>query len=70
MNKLKQNQLNSLEMSKIIGARTKSTIQGSNNTGACIEITYIDRNDGVIRKVKVKPCSVTESLESELDSDF
>jgi len=56
MEKLKQNQLNSLAMSKVIGARTKDVLQGSANDGTCITITYIDNNDGSLRKIKVQEC--------------
>ena len=56
MEKFKQNQLNSLEMSKIIGARTKYSVQGTAADGTCIQITYIDNNDGALIKIKVTEC--------------
>ncbi|MBW7675220.1 hypothetical protein [Chryseobacterium chendengshani] len=71
MKTLKQNQLNSLEMSKIYGARTKSVVQGSDGKGNCITITTIDNNDGSIRKIKMQPsCNISDELEGDFDSDF
>ncbi|WP_295202958.1 hypothetical protein [uncultured Chryseobacterium sp.] len=56
MEKLKQNQLNSLAMSKIVGARTKSSHSDTDGNGTCITVTFIDNNDGSIRKIKVQEC--------------
>ncbi|MCL8535316.1 hypothetical protein M9991_00380 [Chryseobacterium gallinarum] len=56
MEKLKQNQLNSLAMSKVVGARSKTVVQGTADDGTCLSITYIDNNDGSLRKIKVQEC--------------
>lgn len=56
MEKFKQNKLNALEMVKITGARTKSQTTGTDENGNCLEITFIDNNDGSIRKIKMQEC--------------
>lgn len=56
MEKFKQNQLNQLEMSMLIGGRTKTTTETTDASGNCLTTTVIDKNDGTIKKIKIQPC--------------
>jgi len=56
MDRFKQNKLNALQMTKITGARTKEQMVASDTDGNCLTLTFIDNNDGSIRKIKMKEC--------------
>ena len=55
MEKFKQNQLNKSQMIAIMGARTKTFINGLNTPDGCFNMKIVDDNQGNIIKIKTPP---------------